>query len=206
MKEKLKPLDAPMKKQMPYMAKLATFVGGLIVGSLLLSSFLISAGDQLSQHEHSKIIESMKNIPVISLQLVADDELDLALATMPLNKTSKNELNKVLNKPRSQQINEKQAGKSKLVLEDDPRLVWVDFWDFASQDGDVIEVSSAGYSVQVNLLNTPNRIAVPVDMSYVIYVNGVVDGGGGITLGVNAAYSQHLVIEQGSSFPLAVKF
>lgn len=65
-------------------------------------------------------------------------------------------------------------------------LAWLELWDFASQDGDVVRVSSSGYERQVPILNAPTRLAIPVVDGVPVTVTGVYDGGGGITLGVRS--------------------
>ncbi len=63
-------------------------------------------------------------------------------------------------------------------------LVWVTVWDNYAEDGDVVDLSSDGVSVRVPLLNATTRIALPRPAGGIINLQGVHDGGGGITLGV----------------------
>lgn len=207
MEEKPQLLHTPVKKHKSLVARLILSTGALLLCGLLLYPFLSMTEDKFSEKERSKIIESMKNISPALLQAVTESEWDKAIATIPLDQKSKALLIEGLQRPGDQPEEKQPANESKLVLEEEvTRLVWIDLWDFADQDGDIVEISSAGYKVQVNLLKTPNRVAVPVNFSHIVTLTGVTDGGGGITLGVNSASSQNLIIEPGSSFSLPVSY
>ena len=64
------------------------------------------------------------------------------------------------------------------------RLAWVTVWDNEAEDGDVVRISSEGYSVQVALLNRPTTVIIPAPAGGKFAITGVRDGGGGITVGV----------------------
>ena len=208
MDEELQPLETPVKqkqKKKISLGKLAVVAAVFSLCAWSVVPFLSSDADKLSQSDRSQITQGMQNISAVPVQTVTEQEWDQALETIPLDVNSKAQLVESLSRPDGQQEKESITGESKLILED-YRLVWIDLWDFATQDGDIVNVSSAGYSIQVNLLNAPSRIAIPVDASRLVNLTGLVDGGGGITLGVNAASAQQLIIEPGSSFMLPVSY
>jgi hypothetical protein len=62
------------------------------------------------------------------------------------------------------------------------RLVWITLWDDLVEDGDVVEIRSAGFTKVIALTKTPHRVAVPVPASGGIEMKGMRDGGGGITV------------------------
>ena len=210
MDEEIQPLETPVKqkqKKKTSLGKLAAIAAvlALCAGSVL--PFLGSDADEISPSDRSQITQGMQNISAVPVQAVTEKEWDQALDTIPLDVKSKAQLVESLSRPDGQQDKEPVTSESELILEDQRQwLVWIDLWDFATQDGDIVNVSSAGYSIQVNLLNAPSRIAIPVDASRLVNLTGLVDGGGGITLGVNAASAQQLIIEPGSSFMLPVSY
>lgn len=57
-------------------------------------------------------------------------------------------------------------------------------WDFAAEDGDIVEVRVNGKTInsRVHLLNEPKAIEIPVPGK--VEIIGVKDGVGGITYGV----------------------
>ena len=210
MDEELKPINTQVKQKQKQ--KKTTSLGKLAAVAIVLSlcawsvlPFLGTDADELSQSDRSQITQGMQNISAVPVQSVTEKEWDQALETVPLDVKSKAQLVERLSRSDGQQEKALITGDSKLILKD-CRLVWIDLWDFAAQDGDIVNVSSAGYSVQVNLLNAPSRIAIPVDASRIVKLTGLVDGGGGITLGVNAASAQQLIIEPGGSFMLPVSY
>lgn len=64
------------------------------------------------------------------------------------------------------------------------RMLILGLVDFASEDGDIVSVSSSGLTVEVPLFKGINVVAIPVAGSgpAQITVTGVYDGGGGITV------------------------
>ena len=86
------------------------------------------------------------------------------------------------------------------------RLVLVELalWDSHSPDGDVVLVTSAGFSREVLLAKEPVAIQVPLSAGGAINVTGVRDGGGGITLGIQAGNGKVLmpIMSVGQSFQL----
>ncbi len=62
------------------------------------------------------------------------------------------------------------------------RLVWITLWDDLVEDGDVVEIRSAGFTKVIALTKAPQRVAVPVPASGGIEMKGMRDGGGGITV------------------------
>lgn len=63
------------------------------------------------------------------------------------------------------------------------RLVALTVWDDVAPDGDVIQISSAGYTQSVTLSKSPQTLHFPVSEERPVVITGIHDGGGGITLG-----------------------
>lgn len=67
------------------------------------------------------------------------------------------------------------------------QLAWVTVWDNYAEDGDVIGISSHGYSAQVALKNAPTTVIIPVTSAGTVQLTGIYDGGGGITAAAKTA-------------------
>lgn len=66
------------------------------------------------------------------------------------------------------------------------KLAWVTLWDDLEEDGDVVELSGAGFTRAVALTHVPQRFAIPLGNDGQFTVKGVRDGGGGITVSAEA--------------------
>ncbi|MEX6501344.1 hypothetical protein [Pseudomonas zhanjiangensis] len=141
-------------------------------GSLMKAFWSTTVSDRLSENAKAELTKQFAAAPPIKLAPVARHETKAALDQMQLDPQQRRALENNMS-----------------TQESDPQkvdLVWVDLWDFASQDGDIVRVASAGYQVEVSLLNAPKRISIPVDGTGSVQIVGVHDGGGGITLGLKS--------------------
>lgn len=87
-------------------------------------------------------------------------------------------------------------------------LTRVTLWDTHAQDGDVIAIMSADYRREVRITNAQQHVVIPVRQGMsVIEVIGIHDGGGGITLGVEAPGGKVLmpIMAVGQTLALPVK-
>jgi hypothetical protein len=103
----------------------------------------------------------------VRLERVPAEKISQVLGEMRLDATSQAVL-----------IQEIKAGRA--------ALAFVRLWDDQTEDGDVIQVTSGGYSVAVNLTKTGTTIAVPL-VGTPITISGKHDGGGGITAGMETS-------------------
>jgi hypothetical protein len=80
---------------------------------------------------------------------------------------------------------EKQSLEDKLA-KDEVEMVALGFYDDCAEDGDVVRVHSGPIDVTVNLVHRVQYVLVPVPkgQSAQVFVEGVRDGTGGITLGM----------------------
>lgn len=151
-------------------------------------------GDSISDARRQELTQNFLKASSVQLERVAIADIDKALASMNLKpeqaRILKQELEKHATQPADQTT----------------QLAWLDIWDFASQDGDVVHVSAAGYEMDVPIMNAKTRVAVPVDASKAVLVTGVVDGGGGITLGLKTGTGELLlpVLAPGESLTVPV--
>lgn len=64
------------------------------------------------------------------------------------------------------------------------RLAAVTVWDTMDEDGDVVEISAAGFVQQVTITRKPATFFVPLHPGGNVTIKAVRDGYGGVTLGV----------------------
>lgn len=174
----------------------AIFLGlTLGAGSLMTAFWGPSSADDLSERDKAVLINEFSRAQAFQLAPVAAHEIDGALDMMRLSPDQRSALQTALN--------EQPAATSQKSS-----LGWIELWDFADQDGDVVRISSAGYQIDYPLLNAPARLAVPIDGTTTIKIVGVTDGGGGITLGLRsgAAAISLPVIQPGQSLTVPVTF
>lgn len=150
--------------------------------------------DRITEKEKAELITGFTHLRTIAVEQIKDRDVDGALDTMRLDPSSRQAMKQTLDK--------KDPGFSPTVL------AKVTVWDFASQDGDVVRISSAGYAIDIALMNEPTIITLPIDASQTIQITGAHDGGGGITLGVlNGAGKVSLpVMTEGQAISLPVNF
>lgn len=163
----------PVKKGLPKF-RLAIIAALLVLGGgSLLTAWWPGSSDHVSNATRNELQKSFATLTPLQLEPVAPQDMERALDTMHLDTPQRAQL--------------RAAVTSSLATHqtDQTRLVWVEVWDFASEDGDVVHLASAGFSIDCNLLNAHQRIAIPVDATHRLTVTGAVDGGGGITLGIH---------------------
>ena len=64
------------------------------------------------------------------------------------------------------------------------RITSVMLWDNFDQDGDVVRVQSGGITLEVPIFHAPTTIYIPYVPGEPIIIQGVYDGGGGITAAI----------------------
>ncbi len=191
------PGSRPEKKRNRKTTGLALLLAGVAIvgglGSGMTHFWGDAPEDSISDAQRQELTQNFLKAGTVQLEQVADADVAKALASMKL-------------KPEQARILKQEVDKQATQSSDPTRLAWLDIWDFASQDGDVVHVSAAGYEVDVTILKAHTRVAVPVDASKSVVLTGVVDGGGGITLGVQTGTGELLlpVLSPGESLTLPV--
>lgn len=151
----------------------------ILVGGYAFSALWLAANkDNVSLTENIKHKKLLSGIKAIELQPVLKNDVNKALNSMGL---SQNDLKSLSTAMSLAEKNKPDA------LANGASLVWLEVWDFAAQDGDVVIVESAGYTAEVPLTNMHSVIAIPVAVDKTIKISGIADGGGGITLGISHA-------------------
>lgn len=125
--------------------------------------------DKIDAQQKQQLEKEFARLGSISLVRVAKADEDAVLDTMKLDPSTLQQLKRSI---------------AQGTTGNETSLAWISLWDFAAQDGDVVTISSAGYSISVLLENKTADFAVPVDASRQIKITGLQDGGGGITLAI----------------------
>lgn len=64
------------------------------------------------------------------------------------------------------------------------RLAAVTLWDTVDEDGDMVELTAAGFTQRVTIMQKPATFFLPLYPGGSVVIRAVHDGGGGVTLGV----------------------
>ncbi len=178
-----------------------TIAGLLLIAGLgygMTSFWNNSQMDNVSDFQKTELVTAFSKLDKISVELIQESEIDGAIESMHLAPDQRellkqhlidNKLDFSNGKINVNPISSTDSSKPKVISNNETALVWVNLWDFATVDGDVVTVSSAGYNVTVPLHGSPSRIAVPLDNTGTITIIGDRDGGGGVTLGVQSGAS-----------------
>ncbi len=174
---------------------IATAAAGLITIFSLFSLHQSPQTDQLSQVQQQELLTDFQTIQSFHLDKVPPAKIATAIAAMGLSQQDTKALKTTI----------ADSGK-KVQTTKETALVWLDIWDFANQDGDIVSISSAGYQVTYPLYKNKTRVPIPVVSGQPIQITGTVDGGGGITLGVQNAQQEVAlpVIQSGQTLTLPV--
>jgi hypothetical protein len=188
----------------------ATLIAGMGFGMTTLWN--PASSDNISDARKSELIYEFSKLKSIDAERVLDQDTDKALDTMNLPPDQKQLLKTALLSPSAKTtlptIDEKSSQKMTPLQADSTGLVWVSLWDFASPDGDVVHVSSAGYEMDISLQKLQNKIAIPIDATRTVKLTGVHDGGGGITLGIESGSTSVFmpVLKEGQLLTLPVSY
>ena len=176
-------------------------IGALLVAGIgygLTNAWNAGYTDQVSEARKAELVAEFAKLKAVEVVRVDKEDLGPALDSMRLPPDQRRELETKLSA----------QGQPELTASDGSALVWLNVWDFASADGDVVHISSAGYEIDVTLQKLQTRIAVPLDATGVVNITGVHDGGGGITLAVQsgAAPISMPVLRPGQMLALPVTY
>lgn len=186
------PLRKGKLKVSLFIATLAFILG---VGSVMTTLYDSSPSDDIPVSTRVQLVDEFATARPVKLIPVPAENIDIALDSMKLNATQRNALKNSLTSSLGNDHSK-------------PTLGWVELWDFAAEDGDVVHISAAGYELDYPILNTPTRFAIPIDATSTVTISGVHDGGGGITLGIRSgAVDVFLpVIEPGQPLTVPITF
>lgn len=123
----------------------------------------ISVSDDLSPSEQAARASAFAQAGALQVEEVPQQELATAVAALSL-------------------APKEAAALLEAVQNDREELVYITLWDDVAEDGDVVELSSNGLTISVGIRHAPRRVAVPMPKQGVVFITGIYDGGGGITI------------------------
>lgn len=101
----------------------------------------------------------------VQLAAVVEEDRPAVIAQLPLSATDK------------QNLTQQAAQRSQ-------DFVWITVFDNVAEDGDVVALTSNGVRVVVPIFHQRTRIALPRPADGHVFLEGVNDGGGGVTVSV----------------------
>ncbi|MBP0618272.1 hypothetical protein [Jiella mangrovi] len=141
-------------------------VGAIGVQFLLPEASARQADSGLTAQEATARAEAFAAKGAVAFKLVDREDQPAAVAAMNLPDTQREALDRDL-------------------TQQDVRLAYVTLWDDVAEDGDVVSLRSHGFTLQVALTNAPQQFTLPVSRAG-IDMDGIQDGGGGITVAIQA--------------------
>ena len=143
-------------------------VGLVLVGAVALK--IGAAGplaDDVPADDVQRRVAAFAQMGAVPVRLVSLAEMSQAIASLALSSAQGERLTDDLG-----------AGRR--------TLVWLELYDSDVEDGDVVEIRSAGFTRAITLTKTPVGVVVPVEPGGAVTLAGLIDGGGGgVTVGVN---------------------
>ncbi|WP_411882083.1 hypothetical protein [Polaromonas sp. YR568] len=202
-------MDEDAKRVQPKKSSLFPLVAGLILvvaigGFGLTRLYPPSIPDQVGHAEVKERSEAFAKLGRLAVPVIPQEKTAAVLASMGLKPTELDALSKAVAQPETAPA----PGSSPAAGAQKVSLVELVLWDTHAADGDMVRVTSAGYTRDVLLEKIPTVIHVPGTGTGVIQVTGLKDGGGGITLGIKGSQQSVLmpIMSEGQTLSLPVQF
>lgn len=165
---------------------------------------LLTQADHVSDAERQQRQQAFAALGTLPLRVVEQADVSAAVEGMGLPPRGEQALLADVATPTPPQS---PATQSAAARTEPLRLAWITLWDTDVEDGDVVRITSEGYSRTITLTKRGNTFAVPVPASGVITVTGIKDGdGGGITVGLSSGPAKAIfpIMSTGQSLGLNV--
>ncbi len=158
------PVPAQTAKKAPWFVASAVAVGLILAGAVAYALQPATSGDSaLSEAAKAERVTAFQAHGPLKLPTLSGAEQAKAVDSMDLPAPAQEALEKDL-----------AANKT--------TVAWITLWDDQVEDGDVVEISGAGFSRVVTLTKQPQQVAIPLASDTRFVVKGMRDGGGGITV------------------------
>lgn len=156
------------KSPSPYLKAIS--YGIILVAAIATASHLFTPQEkQISQEQKQQVKENFDAAIAagVTIPIIDKQESIALIQAMNINQDKKDHLKKA--------IQQEQQQFMKVIL-----------WDTMDEDGDIVSVNNgAGISQEVNLVNAPQTLNIPIPTSSDgITITGAKDGVGGITVGI----------------------
>lgn len=150
----------------------------------LTRHFSPAAVDAVSPQEQAQRLQAFQHMAPLKVAPVPADRVKDAVTAMNLPAPDEQALRKDL---QAAAASVPAGSPSAQAQQEQLRLVEVTVWDSQAPDGDVVRLSSGGFSREVVLAKAPTIVYMPYQGAGGVQVTGVFDGGGGITLGIKGS-------------------
>ena len=139
-----------------------------------------AAADNLTQAEKDARAQQFAAVPRYALRRLDATEAHSVIQNLPLPDTQKAALTENIAPatPAGQTQPAQPAWEN-----GGQQMVELVLWDNVAEDGDVVQVSSLGYSQTITITHAPQTVYFPAQYDVPVTITGIHDGGGGITLG-----------------------
>ncbi|MFC2407026.1 MAG: hypothetical protein ACFNTM_05060 [Cardiobacterium sp.] len=138
-----------------------------------------AAADNLTQAEKDARAQQFAAVPRYALRRLDATEARSAIQNLPLPDDQKTALAQNIVPTADSQTQAAQPAWDK----GGQQMVELVLWDNVAEDGDVVQVSSLGYSQTITITHAPQTVYFPAQYDVPVTITGIHDGGGGITLG-----------------------
>ena len=139
-----------------------------------------ATADNLTQAEKDARAQQFSAVPRYTLRRLDANEARSAIQNLPLPDAQKAALTENIAPatPAGQTQPAQPAWEN-----GGQQMVELVLWDNVAEDGDVVQVSSLGYSQTITITHAPQTVYFPAQYDVPVTITGIHDGGGGITLG-----------------------
>lgn len=138
-----------------------------------------TAADNLTQAEKDARAQQFAAVPRYALRRLDATEARSVIQNLPLPDAQKAALAENIAPAANSQTQAAQPAWEN----GGQQMVELVLWDNVAEDGDVVQVSSLGYSQTITITHAPQTIYFPAQYDVPVTITGIHDGGGGITLG-----------------------
>lgn len=138
-----------------------------------------ATADNLTQAEKDARAQQFSVVPRYTLRRLDANEARSAIQNLPLPDDQKTALAQNIVPTADSQTQAAQPAWDK----GGQQMVELVLWDNVAEDGDVVQVSSLGYSQTIPITHAQQTMYFPAQYDVPVTITGIHDGGGGITLG-----------------------
>ena len=138
-----------------------------------------TAADNLTQAEKDARAQQFAAVPRYALRRLDATEAHSVIQNLPLPDDQKAALAQNIVPTADSQTQAAQPAWEN----GGQQMVELVLWDNVAEDGDVVQVSSLGYSQTITITHAPQTVYFPAQYDVPVTITGIHDGGGGITLG-----------------------
>jgi hypothetical protein len=198
--------EPPRKKSLIPLAAVVLAIA-LAGGYGLTRHFAATPVDAVTQQEQTQRMQDFRRMAPLKVAPVPADRVRDAVTSMNLSAPDEQALRNDLQAVAGPGAAAQPAQQVKQPKPEVTRLIELVLWDSQAPDGDIVRLSSGGFTREVILAKSPTIVYMPYSGSGGVQVTGVHDGGGGITLGIKGSETSVMmpVLSVGQAITLPVR-